>query len=54
MKNAFVNAQGVLTCWGFVETNNDDTAIPVADDFDMPVGQTQYVNGQWQAYTPSG
>ena len=52
MKNAFINSSGVLMAWGFTSTNADgQTAIAVDDDFSMPPGSTQYLNGEWETYT---
>lgn len=50
MKNAFINAAGVLTAWGFMESNNGDTAVPVDDDFDLEPGIWRWQNGQWVDY----
>jgi hypothetical protein len=49
-KNAFVNADGVLTSWGYVESNKDDTKIAVSDDFVLEIGQWKYDNGDWVEY----
>ncbi|WP_176732966.1 hypothetical protein [Paraburkholderia nodosa] len=54
MKNAFVDVNNVLVAWGFVETNAPgQTAIPVADEFNLELGQWQYSNGQWVAIQAS-
>lgn len=52
MKNAFIDATGILVSWGYAESNNDDTLIEVPEDFSMAPGQAQYANGVWSAYTP--
>lgn len=52
MKNAFIDAQGVLRAHGFMESNGDQQAIPVGDDFDLALGAWRYVGGAWVAYTP--
>lgn len=58
MKSAFIDANGVLTAWGFMESNNSDTKIDVDLDFNLEPGQWQYASGQWNAYkaptVPSG
>ncbi|MFM0022203.1 hypothetical protein [Paraburkholderia azotifigens] len=51
MKNAFVDANGVLTSWGYAESNNADQLIPVSDDFALEVGKWKYANDQWIAFT---
>jgi len=50
MKNAFINAQGVLTAWGFMEQNDADMAIPVPDDFSLQPGAWRWDGAQWTAY----
>jgi hypothetical protein len=51
MKNAFVDANGVLTSWGYAESNNDDTLVEVDDDFAMTPGAAQYKDGVWSDYS---
>ncbi len=52
MKNAFIDSNGVLVAWGYVATNGaGQTAVPVPDVFNLALGQWQYSNGQWIAYT---
>lgn len=52
MKNAFIDANGILTSWGYAESNNNDTLVEVSDSFNMTPGAAQYVSGTWSAYTP--
>jgi len=49
-KNAFLTADGILKAWGYVETNEaTDTKIPVADDFNLPVGEWRWDGLSWVA-----
>ena len=50
MKNAFLDANGVLTSYGYAESNNDDVLLEVADDFDLQPGKWRYDDGDWVAY----
>jgi hypothetical protein len=52
MKNAFVDANGVLISFGYADSNGPDVLVEVPDDFDMPTGATQYQNGEWVPYVP--
>jgi hypothetical protein len=52
MKNAFVNADGVLTAWGYAESNGTDTKVAVPEDFALQPGAWRQVSGQWQPYAP--
>lgn len=52
MKNAFIDGQGVLRAYGFMESNGDQQAIPVDDDFEHALGAWRYVGGSWIAYAP--
>ena len=49
--NAFIDSNGVLVAYGFMASNNDDAIVEVPDNFSMPPGAAQYVNGEWSAYT---
>lgn len=51
MKNAFIDAEGVLVSWGYAESNNDDQLVEVDDLFDLAPGKWRYDAGQWVAYT---
>lgn len=51
MKNAFTNANGILTAWGATKFNNDDTAMEVEDDFSLEPGRWQLSAGAWIPYT---
>lgn len=51
MKHAFVNAQGVLKCWGFVETNEvSDIRLDVAEDFALETRKWRWDGQAWQLY----
>lgn len=52
MKNAFINSQSVLTAWGYVEANEGDTALEVADDFELVPGAWRWDGSSWQPYAP--
>ncbi|MNU33581.1 hypothetical protein D3C71_221440 [compost metagenome] len=52
MKNAFINANGVLTGYGYAESNNDDQLVEVPEDFSKEPGKWKYAGGQWTAYAP--
>lgn len=45
MKNAFIDINGVLTSWGYADSNNDDALIMVPDDFDMTPGAVKTSDG---------
>jgi hypothetical protein len=46
--SAFINVDGVLTSWGYAESNNDDTKVEVPEDFDLEPGKWRSVGDQWQ------
>ena len=48
-KRAFVDASGLLTAWGYAETNNADAPIEVADDFELVPGGWRWDGTQWSA-----
>lgn len=48
--NAFIGANGVLTSWGYMESNNDDTLVEVSSEFNMTPGAAQYKDGTWSDY----
>lgn len=50
MKNAFIDTNGVLTSWGYAESNNDDVLIEVPDDFDKEPGKWKYEKKIWVSY----
>ncbi|WP_177433313.1 hypothetical protein [Pseudomonas sp. Sample_14] len=43
--NAFINENGILVSFGFMGSDNDNTLIPLPDDFSMTPGLAQYING---------
>jgi hypothetical protein len=45
MKNAFINSNGVLTTWGYADSNNDDALIVVPDDFNLSPGAVKTSDG---------
>lgn len=45
--NAFINENGILVSFGFMGSDNDNTLIPLPDDFSMTPGLAQYINGDW-------
>ncbi|RBL87911.1 hypothetical protein DDE05_00640 [Streptomyces cavourensis] len=47
MKNAFVDKSGVLTAWGYMESNNQDRKIVVDDGFDKLPGRWREAGGGW-------
>lgn len=47
---AFINASGVLTSSGYMESNNDDQRIDVADDFNYIPGTVRYDGTSWVPY----
>jgi hypothetical protein len=49
-KNAAVDADGVSHGWDDLQTNGDQTPVPVVDGFTHGPGTTQYVDGQRQIY----
>ncbi|GLH20973.1 hypothetical protein I5L59_09785 [Pseudomonas moraviensis] len=51
--NAFINENGILVSFGFMGSDNDNTLIPLPDDFSMTPGLAQYINGDWVEYLPS-
>ena len=54
MKNAFVDSNGVLSAFGFMEANGKDTIVPVPDDFDGGLGKVRYDGSQWVPYVDLG
>jgi hypothetical protein len=51
MKRAFRDAvTNVLTCWGYVATNDTDIPMDVPDDFALVPGNWQWDGSQWVAY----
>lgn len=50
MKNAFLDANSVLTSHGYAESNNKDTPLEVPDDFDLQPGKWRYDDGEWVEY----
>lgn len=50
MKNAFLDVNGVLTSYGYAESNNDDVLLAVPDDFDLQPGKWRYDDGKWVEY----
>jgi hypothetical protein len=57
--NAFIDANGILLAWGYMESNNQDTKIEnVPDDqfpYDAMPGQYKYIGpdpSDWVPYTP--
>ncbi len=53
MKHAFIDVDGVLTSWGYAESNNDDTKVEVPEDFDLEPGKWRLVDGAWVAIEPA-
>lgn len=49
-KGAFVDAAGVLTSWGYAESNGTDTRMDVADDFALEPGKWRWTGSDWVAY----
>ena len=47
MKRAFTDAAGILTAWGFMESNGNDAAIEVDDDFALQPGMWRRTGGEW-------
>ncbi|MFI5443670.1 hypothetical protein [Polaromonas sp. UC242_47] len=47
MKKAFIDASGVLTAWGYVDSNGTDLPVDVPDDFLLEPGRWQLVEGEW-------
>lgn len=52
-RKAFINADSVLTCHGFVATNGTDTPLDVADDFNLEPGKWKWNGTAWIAQAPS-
>lgn len=51
MKNAFIDANGVLKAWGYVDSNAPgDTVIPVSWDFYLEPGKWKWDGATWQPY----
>jgi hypothetical protein len=52
MKNAFIDANGVLVSWGYAESNSPgDTLIEVNDDFNLEIGKWKFEAGNWSSNT---
>ena len=53
-KNAFVDpVTGVLTCWGFVETNSPgEIKVPVSEDFALEPGNYRWDGATFIPHTP--
>jgi len=49
MKHAFINADGILTAWGFVESNGEDQKVEVPEDFHLEPGKWRLEGGNWVA-----
>ncbi len=52
MKKAFIDQDGLLTCWGYVQSNNDDIPVDVPDDFDLKPGLWRRVSSTWVPVAP--
>lgn len=54
MKNAFINSRGVLTSWGYADSNNEDSLVKVPDDFCLAPGTVKTGDGgkTWEAVPP--
>jgi hypothetical protein len=52
MMNAFINASGVLTASGYMESNGDDQLIVVGDDFNYIPGTVQWTGSEWVPVAP--
>lgn len=50
--NAFINASGVLTASGYMESNGDDQLIVVGDDFNYTPGTVRYNGSSWVPVVP--
>ena len=50
---AFVNSDGVLVAWGWIESHNDDEGVEVTPDFSMVPGRARLVQGSWEPYEPN-
>lgn len=50
--NAFIDANGVLTAWGLMESNGDDQLVVVDDGFNYASGTVRYDGQSWVPYVP--
>lgn len=50
--NAFIDINGVLTSWGYAESNGDDQLIVVGDDFNYAPGTVRYTGTSWVPVVP--
>lgn len=50
--NAFIDANGVLTSYGYMESNGDDQLIEVPDDFNYAPGAVRYTGSEWVPVIP--
>lgn len=48
---AFINQAGVLTAYGFMDSNGDDQEIDVPDDFSYPLNETKWNGTAWVPYS---
>lgn len=53
MKHAFIDANGILTAWGFMASEGDNTRIEVEDDFALESGKWRRVDDQWVPHEPA-
>lgn len=49
--NAFIDHNGILVSFGYMEADNDNDMVEVSDDFAMAPGFAKY-NGEWVEYSP--
>jgi len=49
--NAFIDTNGVLVSFGYMEADNDNEIVEVSDDFSMSPGFAKF-NGEWAEYSP--
>lgn len=50
--NAFIDINGVLTSWGYAESNGDDQLIEVGEDFNYAPGSVRFDGGEWVPVVP--
>lgn len=48
--NAFIDVNGVLKAYGYMESNNDDQLIEVGDDFNYIPGTVRWDGTNWVPY----
>lgn len=48
--NAFIDVNGVLKAYGYMESNNDDQLIVVGDDFNYVPGTVRWDGEEWVPY----